>query len=486
MKFTSYILTFLAFISAAYVQAGELPNVIIILSDDYGWGSAGCYGANPDLIKTPHIDRLAKEGRRFTDANTTSSVCSPTRYSVMTGRYCWRTSLKHEVLSVFAPLHIETNRPNLARLFKNKGYNTAAIGKWHLGYGSASKTDYTRDLSPGPLDLGFDEHFAVPSNHGDVAGVYVENRQVQGLRSTQILPVESRSLNFNKKPYFGIDAPARVDIDVMPVLTNKAVDFIARQKTATPFFLYYTPVAIHNPVTPSVSQQGTSKAGSYGDWIHELDHSVGEVLKVLDQKGFTKDTLVLFSSDNGGVNKPENIGESQIALKAGLKISGPFRGGKHDVWEGGFRVPYIVRWPARVPQNTVCDETLSLVDTYATLAALTKTPMPDKQTGAEDSYNMLPAWLGEKYTLPIRPHLIVHSADGTFAIREHGWKWIEGGYHPETKPAALKAHKAQHVPQLYDIKTDIAETTDLTVKETQKVEHLKELLNRLRTQTYSR
>jgi arylsulfatase A len=167
------------------------PNIVLILADDLGYGSVGCYGADGKLIQTPNIDRLAKEGRRFTDANTTSSVCSPTRYSVLTGRYCWRTSLTHEVLGVFSPLHIEPTRLNMASLLKQHGYRTAAVGKWHLGYGDCQgsllfRTDYTAELSPGPLDIGFDYHFAVPANHGDLTGVYVENRFVYGLRSGKI------------------------------------------------------------------------------------------------------------------------------------------------------------------------------------------------------------------------------------------------------------------------------------------------------------
>ena len=183
------LLLFALLVSA--VLAADRPNIVVILSDDYGYGSAGCYGADPKLLSTPHLDRLAREGRRFTDANTTSSVCSPTRYSVLTGRYCWRTSLKHEVLGTFSPLHIESSRPTMASLLKKHGYRTAAIGKWHLGYGDDEdglkwRVDYTAELSPGPLDIGFDYHFGVPADHGDLTGIYVENRFVYGLRSGKI------------------------------------------------------------------------------------------------------------------------------------------------------------------------------------------------------------------------------------------------------------------------------------------------------------
>lgn len=462
------------------------PNVVIILSDDYGWGSVGCYGADPKLIRTPNIDRLANEGRRFTDANTTSSVCSPTRYSMMTGRYCWRTSLKHEVLNTNAPLHIETHRFNMASMLKQKGYSTAAIGKWHLGYGTAAKVDFTKELKPGPLEIGFDYHFGVPSNHGDVAGVFVEDHRVYGLRSENLLSREKAGKNFKSTNFIGIDAPPRIDDEVMPTLTAKVVDWLEKQTTDKPFFLYYTPVAIHNPVTPSSKTKGSSAAGSYGDWIHELDDSVGRVLDTLDKKGFAKNTLVLFTSDNGGVNKPATPGESADAIQAGLKVVGPFRGGKHDVWEGGFRVPYIVRWPENVPAKTVCDETLSIVDTMATIAAIVGQPLPAADAGAEDSFNMLPAWLGKDHPSPIRSHLIVHGADGNFAIRRGSLKWIEGVYHPETKPGAVKARNDQFHKQLYDLKADIAEAKEITEVQAKDAAELEALLNHYRDQNHSR
>ncbi|MEQ8789549.1 MAG: arylsulfatase [Pirellulaceae bacterium] len=462
------------------------PNIVLILSDDFGYGSAGCYGADPELLRTPNIDRLAEEGRRFTDACTTSSVCSPTRYSVLTGRYCWRTSLKHEVLGTTSPLHIEPGRLNLASLLKKHGYATAAIGKWHLGYGDAAKTDFTQPLKPGPLEIGFDYHFGVPSNHGDVAGVYVENHAVLGLRSEDLTPPEQRGKNFKDRPFLGLDAPHRVDEDVMPTLTKKAVAWIEQQSADQPFFLYYTPVAVHNPVTPSAKTRGTSKAGPYGDWIHELDASVGGVLDALDRKGFTENTLVLFTSDNGGVNKPTLKGEATDALEAGLAISGPLRGGKHDVWEGGFRVPYLVRWPGHVPAETVCDETVSLVDTLATVAALVDHSLPDVEKGAEDSFNVLPAWLAQKHATPIRPDVIVHSADGNFAIRRGGWKWIEGDYHPDTRIGALRLRQDQFRTQLYDLSRDLAETTDVSKKYASIALELEALLNRYRDGGYSR
>lgn len=468
------------------------PNVVVILSDDYGWGSAGCYGANPELVSTPNIDRLAKEGRRFTDALTTSSVCSPTRYSMITGRYCWRTSLISEVLGTTAPLHIETTRLTMASMLKQQGYNCAAVGKWHLGYGTAEKCDYTKELKPGPLEIGFDYHFGVPANHGDLSGVYVENHWVYGLNKDSPSQPSPPYVTMGQQKgkavkTLDLNAPKRVDENVMETLTDKIVNWIGQQSAEKPFFVYFTPVAVHNPITPSKATAGKSKGGPFCDFISDLDLSVGRVLDALDKQGLAENTLVLFSSDNGGVNKPENANLVQTdAQKAGLKPVGPFRGGKHDVWEGGFRVPYLVRWPGHVPAGTVCDETVSIVDTLASLAAITGAALPKASEGAEDSHDVSKAWLGEKYEGSLRPDVIVHSADGNFAIRKGSYKWIEGVPADDVKPAAKKAHAAQFRPQLFDLKNDIAEEKEISANHADVVDDLKALLNRYRDGGYSR
>lgn len=498
---------FSSLLLASALIAADRPNVVVILSDDYGYGSATCYGANPKLVQTPNIDRLATEGRRFTDANTTSSVCSPTRYSVMTGRYCWRTSLKSEVLSTFSPLHIETTRLNMASLLKKHGYTTASVGKWHLGYGTADespkwRTDYTGELSPGPLDIGFDYHFSVPSNHGDLTGVFVENRFVYGLRTGKIPagmkiagPVpDSDDFKATYGPedtengkgagkILDLDAPRRKNERVMKVLTDKATDWLKQQK-GKPFFLYFTPVAVHNPVTPDKDLAGKSAAGLYGDWIHELDRSVGRVLATLDEVGVAKDTLVIFSSDNGGVFKPtvERLLQT-TAFKAGLRVNGDLRGGKHDVWEGGFKVPFIARWPAKVQAGSVSKATISLADILATTSEIVGDALPPKDQAAEDSRSFLPALLGDA---PGREDIIVHSADGVFAIRKGPWKWIEGVPVDEINQAKRKANADQYRSQLYNTQEDPAETKDVSAQHPEVVKELTALLNRYRDGGYSR
>lgn len=482
----------LVVVLACSLAAADRPNVVVILSDDLGWGSVGCYGASPDLVSTPNIDRLAKEGRRFTDANTTSSVCSPTRYSMMTGRYCWRTSLESEVLGTTSPLHIETTRLTIASMLKSQGYNCAAVGKWHLGYGTETKCDFTKELKPGPLEIGFDYHFGVPANHGDLSGVFVENHWVYGLNKASPASPSPPYITMGQqkgKPVKTLDlnAPKRTDEEVMAVLTDKLVGWINQQSSDKPFFVYFTPVAVHNPITPSKQTAGRSNGGPFCDFISDLDLSVGRVLDALDKKGLAQNTLVLFSSDNGGVNKPENANLVQnVAQKAGLKPVGPFRGGKHDVWEGGFRVPYLVRWPGHVPAGSVCDETISIVDTLASIASITGHALPKAGAAAEDSHDVSKAWLGEKYESPLRPDVIVHSADGNFAIRKGGWKWIEGVPADDVKPAARKARASQFKRQLYNLKEDIAEAAEVSARHADVVKELETLLNRYRDGGYSR
>jgi arylsulfatase A-like enzyme len=504
-----FLLLASAFSSIA-ADAATRPNVVIILADDLGYGSVNAFGANHDLVRTPNIDRLAREGRRFTDANTTASVCTPTRYSILTGRYCWRTSLKYETLNTFAPLLIEPTRFNMASMLKGLGYNTASIGKWHLGYGQPDpnpqkkSVDYSSELIPGPLELGFDYHFSVPQNHGDVTGVYVENHYVYGLRSGKIptgmkLPgpvpddenfaptyFSEMQQGHGNKP-IDIDAPRRVDDRVMPELTDQAIHWIELQKAGKPFFLYFAPVAVHEPVTPSRDTKGTSQAGIFGDWIHELDRTVGRVLDALDKQGFAENTLVIFTSDNGGVFEPANKTRPEsVAVQDGLAVNGSWRGGKTHVYEGGFKVPFIARWPGHVPASTATRETISLADILATTAAIVGQPLPPADKAAEDSYNFLPALLGEKYDAPIRPDMIVHSNDGVFAIRKGPWKWIEGIPVPQISQAVRKGHAQEFHPQLYNLVEDPMETKDVSEQHPDVVKELSTLLNQQRDAGHTR
>ncbi len=468
--------------STSLLAATDRPNIVIILSDDYGYGSVGCYGANPALIKTPNLDRLAAEGRRFTDASTPSSVCTPTRYALLTGRYCWRTPLNHGgVANTMDPLLIETTRPTIASLLKGHGYATGFIGKWHLGYGTAPKVDYTKELKPGPLELGFDYQFAVPQNHNDVTRVFVENHGVYGLRSDKLTPAPGK---------VGLDAPERDDPQTMGDLTARAVSWLERQSDRTrPFFLYFAPIAVHERVTPSPERSGSSAAGPYGDFIHDLDWSVGRILATLEKMNVSKDTLVIFTSDNGGVLGATPERAEALAREAGLKTNGDWRGGKHDVWEGGFRVPFIVRWPGRVPAGTTSNQMIGLVDTFATVAAIVGETKLDRKTTAPDSINVLAALTGAPSQKPLRASMILQSANGVYAIRSGPWKWIEGiALAPAGKKAPGKqSPKAdQFKPQLYNLATDPIETRDVAAENPAVIQQLSALLRQHREQGFSR
>ena len=481
------ILSALSLFPAQATTSGSKPNIVFILADDLGWGSVSCYGANTNLVRTPNIDRLAREGRRFTDANCSASICSPSRYSILTGRYCWRTSLKFEVLGDVSPLHIETNRLTVASLLKSQGYATAAIGKWHLGFGINKPCDYLKSLRPGPQDIGFDYFYGIPANHGDKTGIYLDTeRDEQGL-ITKIAGLRSTNVSsFGKTHYgglfLGFDAPQRVDEEVMSRLTDQAIAWIDGQKKTKPFFLYFSSVAVHGPETPSAATKGTSQAGIYGDWIHELDRAVGRLLDELDKRHLTENTLVIFTSDNGGENRNFET-NSVAAIKLGLKMNGDWRNGKHSIYEGGLREPFIARWPGKVPGGTVSDEPICLVDTLATLAAVTGAKLPPPAQGAEDSYNVLPALLGEKFGSPIRPALIGHSGWGVFSVRQGPWKWIEGKYAPLKKP---NSEGNEFHPQLYNLAEDPQETRDVIADHPEIAVKLSALLETYRQQGYSR
>lgn len=484
MKSLAILVSCLSLLSPHCLAAEPKPNIVVILSDDYGYGSLGCYGADPALIRTPNLDRLAHEGRRFTDASAPSPVCTPTRYALLTGRYCWRTHLSHGgVANTLDPLLIEPSRPTVASMLKKRGYVTGMVGKWHLGYGTALRVDYTKELKPGPLELGFDYQFAVPQNHNDITRVFVENHKVFGLRSDRLTPAPGK---------LGLDAPEREDPKTMEQLTDRAVVWLEKQRDGTsPFFLYFAPVAVHELVTPSAQMSGSSRAGPYGDFIHDLDLSVGRILGTLEKLGVVENTLVIFTSDNGGVvAESSKSNTQQEAIKAGLRINGPLRGGKHDVWDGGFRVPFIARWPGRIPAGSTSDQMIGVVDVFATLAAVAGEPPLDRATTAPDSVNVWPAFTGAP-AQPLRQDLLFQSASGVYAIRSGPWKWIEGVAalppNSKAKTPPTKGPKAdQFRPQLINLRDDPAETTDVSAKNPEIVKELAVRLKQHRAQGYSR
>ncbi len=471
------VLILLTFSLIGYSQKAkqELPNIIFILADDFGYGSLNCYGADQNLLRTPHIDKLADKGIRFTHAHTPASICTPTRYGFLTGRYPWRSSLKFGVVNATHGLLIDPERITIADLLKQRGYNTAAIGKWHLGYGKDSP-DYTQSMSPGPLDLGFDYHFGVPQNHDDMLGVYIENDKIYGLRTSK---TEAYSRNFYGKAYTGYDAPQRVNKNVMQDLTDKSVNWIKKQTKHQPFFLYFASVAVHHPITPSDYMRGLSDCGPYGDFIQDLDLCVGRIMEAIEYMGFTENTIVFFTSDNGGdipFRKPD--APENVAIKYGLKINGDLRGDKHTIYEGGTNVPFIVKWPNMIKPGSVSNELINLVDVFSTLADITGDGLPSDKDVAPDSFSFSP-YLMEKENKNPRVSMVTADANGKLAIRRQEWKYIDN-MPPEGFPVNKMNVFKNVKPQLYNLAKDKVEEENLYKENTPKAKEMLVELNRIR------
>ena len=461
--------------------AAKKPNIVFIMADDLGYGSVGCYGADSKLVRTPAIDSLADQGLRFTDASTPSSICSPTRYGTLMGRYPWRTSLKYGVVNVGGPLLPDPARTSIAAYLKQQGYRTAAIGKWHLGYGTKDHQqpkDWTKPLRPGPLELGFDYHFGVPQNHGDITGIYIENDRIYGLQSDKVFPY---SRSFYGAPYMGFDAPQRVNKSVMADLTDKAVQWL-KKPSNDPFFLFFTPVAVHHPITPSDAMRGESGCGPYGDFIQDIDLSVGRILETLDRIGAGDNTLVIFTSDNGGDIPTEPSRPEGTAKAMGLSSNGGLRGDKHTIWEGGTRVPFITKWPGKIPAGSTSNTMINLIDTFATVIELIEaTPTPAGNI-APDSISFCNTMLQPNSTKrPTRPSMITANAQGIMAIRQGPYKYIEGQL-PDEWPKNKQAGNfdGQATRQLYNLKNDPAEQNNIINTNHERAKHLEKQLNKIR------
>lgn len=460
------------------------PNVVLILADDYGWGSSGCYGATGP--RTPNIDRLAKEGRRFTNAYAPGSVCSPTRYGLMTGRYYWRTSVKDgEVLPGDGPLHIETDRLTLASLCKSQGYRTAAFGKWHLGMTAGKVADWSVDLKPGPLEVGFDYFFGMGSNPWSGPHGFIENHRVLGrVPGKPVTATRGREDSSTD----GLDRPWPYD-HITESLTDKALGWLEQNHDKGPFFVYFAHTAVHRPVAPNPEYKGKSQFGIYGDFIEELDGSVGKILETLDRLKVADNTLVVFTSDNGGV--VVNTAEHAVAMKAGLKINGHLRGGKHDIWEGGFREPFIVRWPGTVPAGTVSDQVICLTDLPATVAGVFGVSLKPGQ--AEDSFDVRAAFIGGDGK-PVRDHVVLQDARATYAIRMGDWKLVERVNPPpvtarnrnvEQRIANARKRDPKH-DELFNLAEDPSETKDVSAAHPDVVAKLRAALIAARDRGHTR
>lgn len=477
-----------ALLAASPAWAAEKPNIIVILADDFGWGSLGCYGA-PEALKTPNLDRLANEGRRFTNAYASGSVCSPTRYALMTGRYYWRTDIKDgKVLPANSPLHIETDRLTLASLCKSQGYRTAGFGKWHLGMTTDRVTDWSKPLKPGPMQIGFDHFFGMAANIGSGPHSFIVNEQVSGHLDGEPIIVHGGSREGETTS--GIQKPWKPD-NVMQTLTGNVTAWIEENRDQ-PFFVYFAPNAVHEPIVPNFRFTG-SPYGKYGDFIQELDDSVGQILRKLDQLQLADKTLVIFTSDNGGVVNAGNPSAS-AAIKAGLAINGSLRGGKHSEWEGGFREPFIVRWPGHVPAHTTSDQVICVTDMLATFAALLHAPLP--KANADDSFDVSRAFIEKAPGAPARDHVIMQSAGAVYCIRMGDWKLVERADAPEfssarnprkaRRAAARTQVTAQGKDELYNLKDDPSETRDVAAAHPEIVARMKKTLAESRNRGFTR
>ena len=417
-------LAFSLLVLVPFIYSADRPNIIFFLADDLGYGDLGCYSAD-SKIPTPNLDRLASEGMRFTDAHTPSGVCSPTRYAVLTGRYCWRTHLKKGVLNGASPPLIELERLTVGELLQKNGYHTAHIGKWHLGHSwnlldpsgkvEVGNIDWTKPKKIGALQQGFDYSYGLAKP----GWTFSENDKalIEPTEKFDLGPDSAYLMGGNN--YRGYRAPGYEHEHMLPRFAQKGVEFIKRAaKGEKPFFMYWAPIAPHKPVVPNKEFIGKSGAGVYGDFVVELDHRIGQMLDALDEAGVADNTLIIFTADNG----PENIAYDRIQ-ETGHYSMGNWRGVKRDLWEGGNRVPFIVRWPGKVQAGSVSNETISLVDFMATAAAIVDDELP--QDAAEDSYNILPAILGGESKKRIRKATVYSGSNGVLALRQGNWVLID-------------------------------------------------------------
>jgi arylsulfatase A-like enzyme len=498
----------------AGLKAAELgkatgkPNIIVILADDIGYGDLSCYGAK--MVQTPNLDRLAREGRRFTDAHSPAATCTPSRRALLTGRYSWRQPEGAHIAPGDEAITIKPGTFTLPGMLKQSGYKTGIVGKWHLGLGNQGGPDWNGEIKPAPLDLGFDYSFIMAATGDRVPTVFIEDRHVVGLDPADPIKVSYKN-KIGDEPT-GAENPELLtlkhthghdmtivngvgrigwmtggksarwkDEDMADTFTNKAVEFVEREKDR-PFFLYFATHNIHVPRVPNPRHLGKSQCGTRGDAIVELDESVGELLATLERLKLVENTLVIFSSDNGGIMDDgyEDVGNFDHPC------NGALRGYKGSLFEGGHRVPFIARWPARIQAGGVCDELITQLDLTATMAALTGQKIPPGE--AIDSCNILPALLGEPHDKPGRETFVAHvggvAGKVPLAIRDGQWKLItEGGARPSFKDAnqsnRTRPTADSRKPFLVNLETDPSESKNLASVHPERVLEMKKLLEKI-------
>lgn len=480
------------------VPVSKKPNILVILADDLGYGDI--QSLNPDSkIPTPILNKLASEGMQFTNAHAPAAVCTPTRYSLLTGRYSWRSDRKKGVTWVWEGPMIEKGQYTIAEMLHHQNYATACVGKWHLGMdwpttdglsatmqNEGRNVDYDQPIKNGPIDLGFDYYFGqeVPSfpPHAFIENDHMLIKPTEWLENKEMMGVSG-------SPPPGIPgamAPGWRYEDMMYKITDKAIDFIKKHTQNTPdkpFFLYYAMSAPHTPIAPHENFQGKTEVGRYGDYVYEMDYHVGKILNLLDSLDIAENTLVIFSSDNGGVNADGLKYNSKIGdliTNYGHDSNKGLRGMKSDAWEGGHRIPFIVRWPGHVQAGSTSNALISQVDFMATFAAITGAKLPESV--AEDSYNMLPLFEGR--TPHVRDALVTQSGEGILSIQKNDWKLVlssggGGKWNGKGELPYLEIIEGQKIwknVQLYNTASDISENDNLAGKNPEKLTELIALL----------
>ena len=446
-------------------NGAEPPNIVLILADDLGYGDPAFN--NPDSkIPTPAMDRLAAEGMRFTDAHAPAALCVPSRYGLLTGRYPLRSALAWRREAVIPP-----EEATLATMLAARGYATAMVGKWHLGFDGGDNYDFSKPLTGGPLDRGFDYYFGIPASLDIPPYFYIRGRRAEAAPTDRIEASSTPGWSPIQGAFWraGPVAPGFRHRDVLPRLEQEAVRLIelfARRRERRPFFLYVALTAPHTPWLPFEEFLGKSRAGLYGDFVLQVDHTVGRILETLDRERLARDTLVIFTSDNGPVWYPEDVERFRHSA------AGPLRGMKADSWEGGHRVPFVVRWPGKVEPGAESRELIAFTDLMATLAGVAGAAPPET---AVDSRSFLPVLLGESTNRPVHGHLVLK--ENAAVIREGRWKLIRhlgsGGF---SKPRRVKPEPDGPRGQLYDLEEDIGERRNLWLERPEVVERLSGIL----------
>jgi arylsulfatase A len=476
-------------------EPAKKPNVIFILADDWGYGDVKCFGGDRCKIDTPHMDQLARDGMSFTNAHSSSSVCTPTRYSILTGRYNWRSRMKRGVLGGFSSRLIEKDRSTVASFLTELGYVTGCVGKWHLGmalpttdgkpprgYGmpksqvgkpmdpKATNVDWKGVIKDGPVDVGFKHYYGFSASLDMPPYIWINDNKFVG---------ECTMVKAFRRP-----GPAHKDfedVDVLGIIARKSVEFIHANKDK-PIFLYVPLNSPHTPISPSKAWQGKSKLGKYGDFVMETDWVIGQIVKAVDEAGLAENTLIVVTADNGCSPAAKRPSAGALVFNGAKKKPvqpdkhypcNIYRGHKADIYEGGHRVPFIARWKGRVAKGTTCEDTVCLVDLYATCADMLGGKLGDAD--APDSISFLPHLLGTAKG-PLREATVHHSINGSFAIRQGKWKLIlcpgSGGW------SAPKPGQAKGLPpiQLYDLTADTGENVNVQDKHPEVVKKLTDLL----------